>query len=1147
MNNQNKRLIVLTIFLLCLGNFSIKAQTLINLSKDRPALQLNESMENVSFTWQTNQLSLESAQASDGQNYIILNMGENFNTTKTVGMPQLPEYNRLIQVPYGARISIMTSNVVSQTYDLNDYYKNKVMPRQASRVKNNEDTTFVINPEAYKTNKFIGEDLVKVEIIGIMGSVRLARLSICPIKYNPETNVIEVVKSFCAKITFPGADMGATIKAKQKGGSTSFIDSKTLNNKNLSSVTSSGVMDRPLKLVVVSDTMFKETLAPFLAWKRQQGFNVIEAYIGENGLTKDTNSIRSYLTNIYNNATQANPAADYLLLCGDDNLVPTFSGAYVSYGSSEYFPTDLYYAEYTGDYLPDLFYGRFSARTKAQMQHIVAKTMSYEKYQMEDTTHLSKVLLIAGKETGNDAPTYGNGQVNYVKGYVAARPNTDTLIYYNPASGDYSSQIKDSISTNGYGFINYSAHCSETGWYSPALSTEDINNTITNTGKYPLFINNCCLSNKFSESECFGEAILRAENKGGVGAIGGTCYTYWDGDYYWSVGAKSAVVNPSYNASELGIYDRLFHSHNENYSKWNVAAGQLTQAGNLAVLQANVSEDEYYFQIYHVLGDPTLIPYIGIPQNNINNIPDTMPVGITSLQLVCAPYSYVGISKGDTLLGAAQADSLGTANINFSSPINQVGYVKVVITTQFAKPIIDSIYMSYEQNALIAVSSISFEDSNNNSTSELKNNNTYFVNLNIENLGLASLDSVSLSLNNGSNSVMFDSLDYIGLMAGQSSQTLTHAFKIRIPDGVLNSSIATFSINIKGHNYLVTNNYSFEIKAPQIAITNVSLVAANGFTAGQDVQFKFNIKNSGANTLSAGMLRLSNLSSNLTLTSDSIIAFTSLQKDTSTAFVATFHINSLSNTEEYLIAKIFATAGAYSVLQLDSIPLRYTMETFESGTLTNFAWSVPSSHPWKIDSITQNAYQGTHSLRSGAISDSQSSIISLTSLASMTDTISFYIRTSTEQGYDIAYFYIDEAKKLELSGSNSWKKYAFVVDSGSHTYKWVYTKDNYLSKDSDAVWIDNVSLPSYFTQSSLNSVSAKENQITIYPNPAKDIVYVKGLKAQSTLTLFDCMGKAVKTNISYGVINVSSLIAGTYYLQIKQSNSIEIKKIIIAR
>ena len=240
--------------------------------------------------------------------------------------------------------------------------------------------------------------------------------------------------------------------------------------------------------------------------------------------------------------------------------------------------------------------------------------------------------------------------------------------------------------------------------------------------------------------------------------------------------------------------------------------------------------------------------------------------------------------------------------------------------------------MSYEQNALIAVSSISFEDSNNNSTSELKNNNTYFVNLNIENLGLASLDSVSLSLNNGSNSVMFDSLDYIGLMAGQSSQTLTHAFKIRIPDGVLNSSIATFSINIKGHNYLVTNNYSFEIKAPQIAITNVSLVAANGFTAGQDVQFKFNIKNSGANTLSAGMLRLSNLSSNLTLTSDSIIAFTSLQKDTSTAFVATFHINSLSNTEEYLIAKIFATAGAYSVLQLDSIPLRYTMETFESGT-----------------------------------------------------------------------------------------------------------------------------------------------------------------------------------------------------------------------
>lgn len=1146
MNNQNKRLIVLTIFLLCLGTCSIKAQTLINQS-DRPTLQMKESMEKVGFSMQSNYLGLKETKANN-ETYLLLDMGQDFTTTKEVGSPQLPVYNRLIEIPYGAEISIKYSNIVKETYDLSKYSSYKIMPKQKPVFKSDSDSSFVINNKIYSSDKYFGQDLVTVEIIGIMGSVRLARVSISPVRYNPQSNMIEVVKSFCAEISFPKADIKATIKAREKAGNTSFIENKILNNKNLTSISTSSVVNRPLKLVVVSDTMFRETLAPFLAWKRQQGFNVVEAYIGENGITRDTNSIRTYLSNIYTSATATNPAADYLLLCGDVNLVPTFSGAYQDYSNTEYFPTDLYYAEYPGDYLPDLFYGRFSAQTTSQMQSIVDKTMKYEKYEMPDTTHLSKVLLIAGKETGSNAPTYGNGQINYVKGYVMSQPNTDTLIYYNPASGNYSSQIHDSITLNGYGLINYSAHCSEDGWYSPSLLVDDINNNINNTGKYPLFIDNCCLSNKFSVSECFGEAVLRATNKGGVGAIGGSCYTYWDGDYYWSVGAKSAVVNPSYNANQLGAYDRLYHKNGEDFSKWNITAGQLIQAGDLAVLQANVGEDEYYFQIYHMLGDPTLIPYIGLPSENTHNIPQTMPIGSNAISFITAPYSYVGVSKNGTLLGASQADSLGNVNIAFASPISEEGYVNVVITSQFKKPIIDSVLMISPAGAFISVNSFVIKDSLGTIVTDLKNNEEYTVSLTLKNLGSASLDSVSVALRANNAITLIDSVRYIGLMQSGNDTTINNIFSFRVKEGVENSTLIPFVFNISGaDNYANTKTTNLVVKAPNININNIAISAPNGFSAGQDITLKFKVQNIGANRSSAGTINVTNLLTNLSCVSDSVFAFSSLNNDSLLSCNLSFHINSLSLAQtEYLVVRINAIAGNYGTTQIDSIPLKYNMETFESGNLSNFNWTY-TTHPWYIDTIAANAYEGSFSLRSAAISNSQTSSITLSARAMHTDTISFYIKVSSEEGYDIASFYIDGSKQLELSGTKSWQRYAFVVDSGSHTYKWEYSKDGYVNAGSDAVWIDNVSLPALYITSSLNDAQVQTDNVMIYPNPAKDRVYIKNLSPESSVVLFDALGQAVVNQIMANTMNISYLPNGVYYMQIKKGNSLQVRKLIIAR
>ena len=142
--------------------------------------------------------------------------------------------------------------------------------------------------------------------------------------------------------------------------------------------------------------------------------------------------------------------------------------------------------------------------------------------------------MIAGVDAGM-APTYGNGQINYGTDYYFNEDHgifSHTYLY--PASDSPSaaaSIIQDY--NDGVGFANYTAHCSSAGWADPSFTTSDVPG-LTNEHEYNLMIGNCCTSTAF-DAESFGDAVLRAENSGAVGYIGGTNSTYWNEDYWWGL------------------------------------------------------------------------------------------------------------------------------------------------------------------------------------------------------------------------------------------------------------------------------------------------------------------------------------------------------------------------------------------------------------------------------------------------------------------------------------------------------------------------------------------------------------------------------------------------------------------------------------
>ncbi len=74
--------------------------------------------------------------------------------------------------------------------------------------------------------------------------------------------------------------------------------------------------------------------------------------------------------------------------------------------------------------------------------------------------------------------------------------------------------------------------------------------------------------------------------------------------------------------------------------------------------------------------------------------------------------------------------------------------------------------------------------------------------------------------------------------------------------------------------------------------------------------------------------------------------------------------------------------------------------------------------------------------------------------------ISFYYKVSSESSYDKLIFYIDNAEKGVWSGEVAWALAEYPVETGEHTFKWVYKKDVSQSSGADKAWIDDITFPS---------------------------------------------------------------------------------------
>lgn len=1049
----HKLLIAAIVMLVILSGSLTYAQVVLN-STQQNGIVLNEN----SFT------GIRVTSSLAGFNHFDVNTKEGvfteisanaYSFTWEEGSPKLPVMRRLIEIPVGAQPEVSVVSYDVAEYKLSDWgITNQIVPTQPAVAKDNKNPVdFVKNNTVYTSDKFNEIILAKVEVVGTMRNTRIARLEIMPVAYNPVQGTIKVYSNVVVDIQFTGADYSATTQLNSKTrspyfGGFSFLNKLPKGNdrENFTSY--------PVKMVIVSDPMFEETLQPYIEWKTKKGFTMIEAYTDDPSVGTTTASIKNYLQNLYNAGTPEDPSPSFVLFVGDVAQIPAYSqGGHV---------TDLYYCEYTGDKIPEIFYGRFSATNIAQLQPQIDKTMMYEQYQFPDPSFLNEVVMISGVD-GSFAPIHGNGQINYgTSTYFNAAHNIESHTYLYPASGSSAAAIRQNVS-DGVAYGNYTAHGGSSGWSDPSFEISHIP-ALQNYGKYPLLVGNCCLTSTYNTSS-FGEELLRAQDKGAIGYIGASNSTYWDEDFYFGVGVGNIVLNPTYESTTLGSYDRAFHDHGEPFEDWFTTQAQMLVAGNLAVTESGSSRITYYWEIYCLMGDPSLMVYFSVPEPMTVSYEPLMPLQSTSFVVNTDPYAYVAISKEGVLYGSALADADGLAEVMLD-PISVPGEADVVITAQNRQPYIGTVLVASPEGPYVLMQSQTVNDMNGNNNQMPEYSESFGFNMALKNVGNSDAQNLAVTLTSSSPYIeVKENTEAWPNIAPGEIVNLDYAFEVTASNWLPDQHSAQFNLEITDGTEIWNASFIVKLNAPllvsgEMMIDDLINGTGNGngrLDPGENVVLSLKVNNIGHCVAPETDAFLFSDSEWITVDSvRTIIGDIGMESSLNAFYNVSISADAPIGTA---VNFYFSNAsGLYSSSKIYTPKVGLIIEDFETGDFSAYEWNNVSTSPWTITS--NPVHGGVYAARSGVIGNNASTILEIQMDVASADNISFARKVSSESGYDYLKFFIDGAEKGSWSGEADWDIATYSVAAGMHTFKWTYSKDGSQIAGTDAAYIDDIIFPS---------------------------------------------------------------------------------------
>ena len=1084
-----------------------------------------------------------------------------------VGDPTLPAVNKLLAIPYGvSNISVEVKSFSTKVYSLADYGIKTLYPQQQPLRKDQkpEDVPFAYNEKAYNAKGFVERPIALVQIQGTMRGIQIGALTVNPVQYDPSTNSIRVYNDIEVEVRYSQYDKSASYNEFARTFSPYFANvyRQMFNWRDDVYDEHPDLWQNPVHMLIIADRMFEECLQPWYAWKTTKGFYLNINYTDEIGTSAA--AIRAFIQEEYDKEPPT-----FLMIMGDKNQV-----AASATGSETHCVTDLQYSSVDGDQFPDMYHSRFPAETVAQMQAMINKALEYEQYTMPDPSYLNNVLLIAGEDSGWGV-TVGRPTIWYATNY-----------YFNEEHGydqvhEYSHGVYTgcySWLSDGVGFANYTAHGSNTSWAGPSFTVSDVNN-LTNEHKYFLAMGNCCEAADWGiNGTCFGEAMVRAENKAAYAYIGSCPSTYWLNDYYFGVGATSRAdgTMPSYEETTMGFYDAMWTDDAYNTVTSMMFIGNLASNAAQALGYTLHCSTLYDWQAYHTLGDGSVLPFrIQPTENTISHMP-TVPIGMDFFTVSANPGSYVGISKDGTLYGAGMIGESGTADIPMQ-PITSGGDVTICVTHPQYVPYTSVIPAAALDGAYVAVNSYSPANAHVGDESSMsvtfKNVGTQATN-GTTNITLTCEDN-DLTIINGTGS--FGSLD-------PDATIQVDGFTYSIAEGVADGS--RFTIQITAVCGSDTWEGKAVITAGEAVLQFEGMASAGGFVPGETLSVVASFKNTGHYMATNAIASVTSTSPYVSFVNNTFEAGTidptgvatcvfNVTVDANCPLTEALPLNFTLNADGGLVAEgsgviknacnvVFDLVDSYG----DGWNGASLNVSFSDGTPSqNMTISSGNSATYTVE--IGNGVHVTLNWNSGSW-DSECSFTvryedgdEIYSCSSVHSGLLYEFDCNCGGSATVGSFNPVENLQAETTNTNvtlTWDApegaINYIISRNgieiAQTTETTYTdqlvnKDGFYTYCVVAEYTDGLSVPECVIVEFLDDIEESETEFAIYPNPVNNTLFIYGGNAEYSYEMYNGMGQKVANGKASGntQINVSDMMKGVYFLRLTTGTQVRVEKIVV--
>lgn len=949
--------------------------------------------------------------------------------TQEKGFPELPVFNRSIVISNSAKMKLELFDVQYQDFDL------KVAPSKGVITRDVDPASVPYSfDNIYLSGEFYPEQMAELSMPYILRDFRGITIKTTPFAYNPEKHTLRVYTNYKIRVYADGSDTQNIMLGSKTAASRDFLPIYENHFVNWQSYRYTPVSDSFGKLLVICHTNFLTQIAPYVNWKKQKGIQTELVEFSTIGTTAA--QLQTYIQNRYN----ADNTIAFVQLVGDAPQIPSLSSG--GGGSDPSFSlvagSDMY---------PDIFIGRFSGTTAAEITAQVNKAIVYERDLNTSATWLSQALGISDQAStlGDDNET-DITHMNNIRTKLLNYGYSSVDQIYEPTAT--AAQVTTNVNA-GRGFINYVGHGSDTSWVTTGFSNTNAS-ALTNGNKTPFIMDVACVNGNFVSITCFAEAWMRNANGGAVAIYASSINQSWNSPMRAQDHCTDLLVAGS-KTTTGGLY-------------YNASCNMMDVYGN-----TSGSDGVNMFKTWHIFGDAALMVRTKTPLAMTVTHPATILIGASSVNVnTGVSGAVVALTYNNTIYGVATANSSGVATVNLVNPPASAITYTVTATAFNRVSYVGTLQQVAGSGPYMSVETVNYADSNNNLA---EYNESGRFNVSYKNIGPATATNVNTTLSCLTAGITItDNSESIASLASNTSTTISNAYSFNIANNVANGTVANFTISMVSGSETWTHNFSLTLNAPALAFGNFTINDASGnnngrLDPGEIATISVPLNNGGAAACPLGTATLSSPTTGITISSGSQ-SFAAIAAGGSTNLSFTISVSSSVSVGSVANLVFGATAGAYGASKNESVTIGLIIEDFETGNFYAFPWTLAGTANWTV--ANSEAYAGTYCAKSGLISHSQSTTLETTRILSASGTISFWYKVSSESTYDYLKFYVNGVLQGSWSGTVAWTQASYNLDAGTRVLKWEYMKDGSVSSNSDCAWLDNIVFPASTAPSSYN-------------------------------------------------------------------------------